>query len=174
MAAKKWFGGKVTLERQLTGLAFLPLWLPGSKVLDVGCAEGDIGEQCLRWGAAKVHGIDISPTYAKAAALRLSRVTVADIASWPFSSAVDVVLALGVLNKIENPGDVLARMLATCRKVCVLRLSGGQWPMLATGSVPVPVDLWAIAARAGFQASHVCAGPSDPSTGDQVVVYLTR
>lgn len=162
----------MTIERQLIGLE--QLQVSGRTVLDVGCAEGLIGEWCLKQGAYLVRGVELRLDYAKQAAKRLNSVVVADADSYEFGEAHDVVLALGVLNKLARPASSLRRMLAACKEVCVLRLSAGQWPVMRTDRAPEGADLAAAALKAGFTTAEVCDGPVDPGTGPQVVVYLTR
>lgn len=171
---RRWFGQKVTLKRQLTGLESLPALVRGCRVADLGCAEGLIGAQCRHWGASFVLGVEKHEHLARYARRILSRSVCADLDEYTLPETFDVVLLLGVLNKLREPGEVLARALDRCRQTCVVRLSGHQWPRLVTGHCPEGADLLGIAERCGFALTEVRKGPSDVGRGVQFVGYLTR
>lgn len=95
--------------------------------LDVGCAEGLIGIEMAKAGAAHVHGIELVPERVQDA-LRLRHslpcsFEVADVATYTPSKAFDVVLALSILHKMPDPSETLRRLVATtCDKLVVIRL----------------------------------------------------
>lgn len=166
----RWFAtergpGKVTLAQQLIGLERLPQVIGGRTILDVGCAEGDIGAWCLAAGALSVDGVE-SRTEAVENALRLGvGAVVADVATFEPQRDYDVILLLGILNKLPAPGVVLARLLARCRERAVLRLPAGQWPRLECSRCTADLR----PATAGFEVEAFESGPKG-----QLVVYLRR
>jgi SAM-dependent methyltransferase len=55
------FRGDAMYVRMNAALELLKPHAPGKTVLDVGCASGRFAFQLLEAGAAKVHGVDVSP-----------------------------------------------------------------------------------------------------------------
>jgi SAM-dependent methyltransferase len=55
------FRGDAMYVRMNAALDLLKPHIPGKTVLDVGCASGRFAFQLLEAGAAKVHGVDVSP-----------------------------------------------------------------------------------------------------------------
>ncbi len=161
--------GKATLDGQLVGLSLLPGLVHGKRVLDVGCAEGHIAAKCAEWGASAVYGVDNRPIAVAHAIKAFDIVAVqADVATYAPVLTFDVVLMLGILNKLREPDVVLERMLLACKETAVVRVSGGQWPMLFNRRLD------RVAERCGFELVAIEDGPVDRNRGPQFVGYLTR
>jgi 2-polyprenyl-3-methyl-5-hydroxy-6-metoxy-1,4-benzoquinol methylase len=82
----------------------------GSRVLDVGCDTGRMGEALRQHLGCEVHGIEADPAAAAAAAARLDRVEVRKVDSGRALadfSGFDVVLFLDVLEHLYDPWSVL-------------------------------------------------------------------
>lgn len=82
----------------------------GSRVLDVGCDTGRMGEALRQELGCEVHGIEADPAAAAAAATRLDRVEVRRVDSGGALadfSGFDVVLFLDVLEHLYDPWSVL-------------------------------------------------------------------
>lgn len=157
--------GKASFAEQMKGLEPLEEIVRGRTVLDVGCAEGHIGAQCKAWGAKFVHGVENRPAAVEYAMGQIDAVC-ANAQDYRPQMEYDVVLLLGILNKLPNPEKVLGRMLRACKQTCVIRLSSGQWPMLRE------FDLGRVAESHGFRVSRVEEGPVDRERGPQWVGYL--
>lgn len=118
---KGWFkipgvqDGDRTLDEQMLGVTEALAQCKGKTVLDLGCAEGLIGREFVRSGAALCHGIDsiadhllvaereceYLPMSFQQAALQdwaAERLAAGDIERY------DIVLALGVCHKLHDPG----------------------------------------------------------------------
>lgn len=160
----RWFD-KAPLEQQLIGLE--PLWaeVNGRTVLDVGCAEGLIALECKKAGAKLILGVDNRETAVKEARQHFGDsytcdAIVADVSQWEPRASFDVVLMLGVLQKLPNPGEVFVRMLCRCKELAVVRLPDGGWPGLTDSrSGNQRIELDKAAALAGFELERVTQGP---------------
>jgi 2-polyprenyl-3-methyl-5-hydroxy-6-metoxy-1,4-benzoquinol methylase len=90
----------------------------GSRVLDVGCDTGRLGEILRREKGCIVHGIERDPRAAAEASLRLDRVEVRPVeaeASFVGFEDFDVVMFLDVLEHLYDPWSVLRGARATLR-----------------------------------------------------------
>jgi 2-polyprenyl-3-methyl-5-hydroxy-6-metoxy-1,4-benzoquinol methylase len=91
---------------------------PRAKVLDVGCGSGRTSIPLARAGAGHVTGVDFAPRMielskqaAKAAAVAdKTDYFVADFAEHDFGSKFDFVVALGVLDYVQNAVPFVKRM----------------------------------------------------------------
>ncbi|GAB4505225.1 MAG: hypothetical protein Fur0043_22200 [Anaerolineales bacterium] len=104
------FRGDAMYVRMNAALHLLEPHLAGKTVLDVGCASGRFAFALLNAGAARVHGVDISPQAIQLAQERSRQIglegrlgfTVADVVhpSSPLPPA-DLVTALGVIEYFD-------------------------------------------------------------------------
>lgn len=90
--------------------------VPGnvSKVLDVGCSIGALGEQLKQRFGAEVVGIELNEQMVKVANKKLDRVILGDLAKinledYLLPQYFDCVIFADVLEHLENPWDVLKR-----------------------------------------------------------------
>lgn len=164
---------KAPLERQLTGLDLLWDRVTGSTVADIGCAEGDIGMECVRRGAGFVLGIEYREAAVKAANQRARNVdnfTVLreDADHWPprpmgERARFDVILMLAVLHKLQKPEASLVRIIDRCAKptaTVVLRLRPRDWPVLRDErSGNRPQQIGTALTALGFRLVHEDEGP---------------
>lgn len=95
--------------------------------LDVGCAEGLIGIEMAKAGAAHVHGVELVPERVKDAQRMRGSLPcsfeVGDVATYQPKRAFDVVLALSILHKLPDPSATLRRLVSTtCDRMVVIRL----------------------------------------------------
>lgn len=125
-------------------------------ILDVGCAEGLIGMELAKAGAAEVHGVEIVAQRVKDAnRLRGSlpcSYELGDASRYQPRKAYDVVLCLSILHKLPNPTDALLRLVGTVAdKLVVIRLPPGRGPVIIDPrSNNVPHDLGAVLAKLRF------------------------
>lgn len=179
--ADRWFKdtghgrGDRDLDEQLKGLGRMFAGVRGKRVLDLGCAEGLISLECLKHGAAFVHGIEIVPGHIEvarglfAAEFKESQYSlqVADLALvaeqelasqeiWQY----DIVLALAVLHKLNRP-QVLAKFIAaTARELAVIRYPGGSTGRVTgRGDRAKTLDVPQFLLERGFLLEHQERGP---------------
>ena len=84
------------------------------RVLDVGCAEGILGQHLLERGVAEVVGIEQVPAVAQRAGARLTRVLCGDVASVELPEDLgrfDCIVFADVLEHLVDPVGVLRRFL---------------------------------------------------------------
>lgn len=87
----------------------------GSRVLDVGCADGRLGE-VLETRGCTVTGVELTPILAERARARLSRVYCGDAAALLTEGKIkgpfDVVLCADILEHLADPWGVLRLLVA--------------------------------------------------------------
>ena len=108
----------------------------GSRVLDVGCAAGYLGD-ALSVKGCTVHGIELDPVAAESARTRLASVVVADAEALDYvtefgEDAFDVVVLADVLEHCVNPDRVLERALSVLTDTGILVVS---MPNVSHGSL---------------------------------------
>lgn len=117
-------------------------------VLDVGCAEGLIGMELAKAGAAHVHGVEVVAQRVRDAnRLRGSLPCSFEQNKADYyrpQRAFDVVLALSILHKMPNPSATLNGLVANvCDRFVVIRLPPGRGPVVVdrrSGMVPHDLD----------------------------------
>lgn len=103
--------GDRTIEEQMLGLDKALAECKGKRVLDLGCAEAPIAAAFARAGAAEVVGIELLATHldvarkvCKGLPVRFICAHLGDhIAANPMPPQFDIVLALGIIHKLEDP-----------------------------------------------------------------------
>lgn len=134
---KGWFqvpgirpAGDRSLQEQVMGLAPALAEAKGKTVLDLGCAEGMIAREFALAGAADVHGIELLQTHldvARKVVKGVPRVhfTCAHLADYvmenPEPGQYDIVLALGIIHKLDDPGMPLAWAARAARELLLFR-----------------------------------------------------
>lgn len=88
---------------------------PGSRVLDVGCATGDVAA-ALQERGCHVVGIELDPVAAERARPRCEHVVVGDVETMDLAEALerrrfDVILCLDVLEHLRDPVATLRRLV---------------------------------------------------------------
>ncbi len=88
----------------------VPLW--ATRVLDVGCGAGVMGQELKKRGVPEVVGIEINPAIAEEARSRLDRVLVGDVEAMelPFPEHYfDAIVYGDVLEHLHDPWTLLSR-----------------------------------------------------------------
>lgn len=110
-------------------LAFVPP--SASKILDVGCGSGTLGEQLRQARERFIVGITYSDQEAQMASGRLSRVVSADLNHFDFSSLgqFDCVILSHILEHLYSPEDSLERLKSALapQSVIVVALPNVVW-----------------------------------------------
>jgi methionine biosynthesis protein MetW len=116
---------------------------PGSRVLDLGCAGGELLEWLVHNKGVSARGVDISPVKARQAITRGVSVYQGDIeeslADYP-DHAFDYVILSQTLQETARPLEVLREMLRVGRRAIVSFPNFGHWSMrlsmLFSGQAP--------------------------------------
>lgn len=101
----------------------------GSKVLDVGCGDGALGEFLIRDKDCLVHGIDLDPVGVAEARRRGVKARVFDAdEGLPFKSkSFDVAIVCGLLELLRKPDFVVAETLRVSERVIFSISNFGFW-----------------------------------------------
>jgi 2-polyprenyl-3-methyl-5-hydroxy-6-metoxy-1,4-benzoquinol methylase len=125
-----------TLDEQMLGLGPALAACKGKTVLDLGCAEGLIGLEFSKAGAAKVLGIEMLEGHLavarQACAVEIANGKMAFICSelktWidqhPQPEQFDIVLALGIAHKLHDPADLMSFACRSAKELVVFRSPG--------------------------------------------------
>lgn len=182
-SAAGWFAipgvqeGPRTLAEQMLGLDAALAEADGKTVCDLGCAEGLIAMEFAKAGARSVYACDYNEQMivtAKAEQAKLPpdprRVDVAfyhadlrelireERASgeiWQY----DIVLALAILHKLNDPADGARFCCEIARSLIVVRLPAGSTGLIRGKHTGRPADVPAIFAACGFRRERKEEGP---------------
>lgn len=122
--------GDRTPEQQLAGLAPALAECAGKTVLDLGCAEGVISREFANAGASEVLGIELLTEHLNIARkvckmcpqVRFINAELAGyIAEHPDPRQFDIVLALGIIQKLKNPGIPMEFAIRSSRNLVLFR-----------------------------------------------------
>lgn len=121
---------------------------PGSKVLDLGCGNGELLEYLIQQKKAKGRGIEISEAGVLACVRRGLSVRQGNLqeslADYPANS-MDTVVLSQTLPFLDNPTLVIKEMLRVGKGAIVSLPNWGHWrcrlQLLVTGRIPQAVDL---------------------------------
>lgn len=163
--------GDRTLDEQMLGLKPALMECGGRTVLDIGCAEGLIGFEFAKAGAAHVHGIEVVQDHIQTAyrlreKLKLTKAVtfeVADLGELPApTKQYDIVLALGVAHKLKEPAVGIRWAAKASRDLVVIRFSAGTVDtVLRSKRYSGKCDVNAEMKKAGFTVERTEAGPRD-------------
>lgn len=151
--------GERTLEEAVRGLELLEHEAHGKSVLDLGCAEGLVGQWFVQHGAGRVDGVDIN---------RSTLATAREISQglpmwfdWADLNRLDtlpqlrptyhIVLLLSVLHKLKDSGAVMHFACLKARHWLAVR---------APGPVVVDLDIVPSAQAKGFVLAAEMSVPS--------------
>ncbi len=92
--------------------------LVGARVLDVGCGTGRFSIECAKRGARRVVGIDFAPSMIEFSQRAAKHMGLSDTCEFiqddflahHFEESFDVILALGLFDYIEEPGQVFEKI----------------------------------------------------------------
>lgn len=155
--------GERTLEEQLLGLAPALAEAPGRTVLDLGCAEGLIGQAFARAGALDVLGLEGMVEHVKVGQrnTRGVRFKVRDlnVQKPPKLPSWDIVLALAILHKLHDPARGVWYCARAARSLVVVRLPVGSTGLIAGKHSGVACDVRGEFVSHGFALERVEEGP---------------
>lgn len=169
--------GDVTLEDQMIALWPAVAEAKGKSVLDVGCAEGLIGREFARAGAATVTGIDSIAEHLRVAAEQCTGFPMtfvhANLNNPQPEYSVDIVLALGVNHKLRFPEMGIRFAARSSRDLVLLRSGRGAVNGVIYGKYSrIPCDSHAVMRQEGFELEKVLDGP--PARAEEKVEYWRR
>lgn len=124
--------GDRTLEEQMMGLAPALEECRGKTILDLGCAEGLIGREFARAGASSVLGIELLESHLEVARkacagypqmrfICSNLLTYIERLSGQKPQQFDIVLALGIIHKLPDPGVPLRFAAQSARELLIFR-----------------------------------------------------
>jgi len=158
-----------------------PLLKPGMRIIEIGCAEGSLGQLVRNVAAVTYTGVELSAD-AESATLVLDRVVRSPAASLT-GEIFDLLLSFHVLEHIEDVAGELAiwrRLLADdgCLLVEVPNQAGHR--LLSIDPNPehlhqfTPSSLTALLQRAGFSVEHLVTGHRESSVYADSLRVLAR
>lgn len=157
--------GDRTLEEQMLGLAPALAEASGKTVLDLGCAEGLIGREFARAGAADVLGLEtldehiqVARRQCKGFAVRFKQRDLNDQKP-PKVPSYDIVLALAILHKLNQPARGAEYCCRASKALIVIRLPVGSDGVIFGKHTRVRCDLGQAMASHGFALERVEDGP---------------
>lgn len=164
--------GQRTLAEQMRGLAPALGEAAGKRVADLGCAEGLIALEFAKAGAAHVWACDFN---AEMLALAQAAATAAGVAertefayadignlagSASLASGFDIVLALAIVHKLEQPRHGVELVADICRGLAVFRLPESSDGVTVRGKRSQrPCNLPQVMQGRGFVLERVEQGP---------------
>lgn len=162
--------GDRTLDEQMTGVREALPKCVGKTVLDIGCAEGLIGREFVRAGAARCHGIESVEDHLKVARSQCAGLPMTFLRDGlqefaertPDPERFDIVLALGVLHKIHVPEIGLRFAARSTKDLLLIRMH--KRSDLGAGVIkakhrPSQCSSVDILAEEGFTREKILPGP---------------
>lgn len=148
---KGWFAvpgvqeGERDMAERVVGLEKVKAAARGKSVLDLGCAEGLIGDWLIReGGAVSLLGLEKHPPYVEMAKKLVPRgyffVADFDLPDWHVDLVMhDIVLALNIAHKLEKPEAFLDIVVTLAKEIIALSLPAVIINDHRSGNVPVDV-----------------------------------
>jgi SAM-dependent methyltransferase len=168
--------GDRTLAEQLRGLGVLLAEVKGKTVADFGCAEGLIALEVARAGAASViacdynaESIEIAKGLRGELPVEFSVQNVDALVDARARGAWDVVLALAILHKLNEPERAVRFMAEAARELLVVRWQGGSDGWIRTKHRGRTCDGAGVLAACGLRLERALPGPRD-----ELVQYWRR
>jgi predicted RNA methylase len=158
--------GDRTLEEQLLGLAPALQEAQGKTVCDLGCAEGLIAIEFASAGAAAVYGCDYNVELLATAQQQIKdralpiHFEFRDLNESRPQAQSDIVLALAVLHKLDDPAAGVRLCAALAKQLIVLRLPiGSRGIIKSKHKRDTRTDIGALLLREGFRRERKEPGP---------------
>lgn len=135
----------------------------GKTVLDLGCAEGLIGYQFLKAGAADVLGLDgleahIAVGRKHCPGVRF-KVRDLNVQKPPSAASFDIVLALAILHKLSDPARGARYCTHSARSLVVIRLPIGSVGVIEGKHTKVGCNLLEVMTAERFCLTDTRQGP---------------
>ena len=98
----------------------------GSRVLDLGCANGKIGHFMEKYLDCRVTGVEMNPSLAQKAARRLTKVIIGDLENPHTQTTIlkqnkfEVLFASGILEHLKDPQQVLKNLKPSLKNNAVM------------------------------------------------------
>lgn len=171
---KGWFtipgvrAGDRTLKEQMLGLDLALKETAGKTVLDLGCAEGLIAREFARAGAKSVLGVELLEEH-----LKIARAQCKSFPQMQFIQAhlgdyikaresfpqYDIVLALGIIHKLEDPAVPLRFAAQSARSLLVFRAPAKKYDgLIKSKHTDIKCDVPKIMKSEGFIETALIAG----------------
>lgn len=160
--------GRRTVDEQMLGLHPALTEVNGRTVFDMGCAEGCIALEFANAGG-KVYAVDYNPAMIETAKrLAGGRATFEQV---DLRSVIDkakaakrwrkfdIVLALAVLHKLNNPRAGTEFVAESCNDLAVIRLPHGSTGFIRAKHAAASCDVSQIMAGRGFALEKTVTGP---------------
>jgi SAM-dependent methyltransferase len=165
--------GERTVKEQMLGLGPALKECRGKKVLDLGCAEGFIGQKFADSGAAHVLGLDSLQSHLDVAKQHCKRVTFRlvdlNVEPLPHVPRFDIVLALAILHKLTEPRRGVAYCAAHSKSLIVVRLPIGSNGLIVGKFSKAECDVPSAMREEGFIPERIEGGPRS-----EIVQYYRR
>jgi predicted RNA methylase len=123
--------GDRSVEEQVAALRPAIAEAAGKTILDLGCAEGLIGREFAKAGAAKVIGLEAVPAHLAVASQQCRDFKQMEFALVDLNQAdqlvysADIVLCLGIAHKIHDPGICVKFAADSSRDLVLIRSGRG-------------------------------------------------
>lgn len=119
-----------TLRQWRPGFDIVISWIPkGSRILDIGCGDGVLGERLIKQKSCLVYGFDLDPIGVKESTRRGIKAKVWD-ANEPLpykDSSFDVIVCHGILQMIKKPNQLISESLRVSKTIIVEFSNFGFW-----------------------------------------------
>ena len=160
--------GDRTLQEQMMALDIALKERAGKTVLDLGCAEGLIGREFARAGAKSVLGIELLEEHLKVARAQCKpfpqmQFICAHLADYIKAREsfpqYDIVLALGIIHKLEDPAVPLRFAAQSTRSLLVFRAPARKYDgLIKSKHSDIKCDVPKIMKAEGFIETALVAG----------------
>lgn len=123
--------GDRSIDEQVHALFWAIEECKGKSILDLGCAEGLIGREFIRAGAAEYMGVDAVEGHIEVARQQCAGLPMEFqlidlnnvVEGWAHTA--DIVLCLGIAHKLRNPGKCIEIAARSARELVLIRSGRG-------------------------------------------------
>lgn len=166
--------GDRTVDEQMLGVREALAECKGKTVEDFGCAEGLLGREFIRAGAARCHGIDAIADHLAVARRECAGLPMtfqlAGLQEWAVDHMLepeqfDIVLSLGVCHKLHDPGIGIRFSARSAKELCLVRMHARSEQhagiLRSKHRRTVTCNVNEIMAEEGFRLDKILAGPKE-------------